>query len=45
MGDIVERVLRMLFSLLSPIEYDYSIIDSTKFTDWFKGAAEHYSLM
>jgi hypothetical protein len=32
-GDIVERVLRMLFSLLSLIEYDYSIVDSTKITD------------
>jgi len=33
-GDIVKRVLRMLFRLLSLIEYDYSIIDSTKFTEW-----------
>jgi len=40
MGDIVERVLRMLFSLLSPIEYDYSIIDSTKFADWLRGLHE-----
>jgi len=32
-GDIVERVLRMLFSLLSLIEYDYS----TKITDWLRG--------
>ena len=32
-GDIVERVLRMLFKLLSLIEYDYSIIDSTRFAD------------
>jgi len=33
-GDIVERVLRILFKLLSLIEYDYSIINSTKFTEW-----------
>jgi len=39
-GDIVERVLRMLFSLLSPIEYDYSIMDSTKFADWVRGLHE-----
>ena len=38
-GDIVEEVLRMLFKLLSLIEYDYSIIDSTKFADWLRGAA------
>ena len=43
-GDIVERVLRILFSLLSLIEYDYSIIDSTKFADWFRGCMS-YSLM
>jgi len=36
-GDIVEEVLRMLFSLLSLIEYDYSIMDSTKFADWVRG--------
>jgi len=40
MGDIVEEVLRMLFSLLSLIEYDYSIMDSTKFADWFRGLHE-----
>ena len=39
-GDIVERVLRILFSLLSLIEYDYSIIDSTKFADWLRGLHE-----
>jgi len=32
-GDIVKRVLRMLFKLLSLIEYDYSIIDSTRSAD------------
>jgi len=35
-GDIVEEVLRMLFRLLSLIEYDYSIMDSTKFADWLR---------
>jgi len=39
-GDIVERVLRMLFKLLSLIEYDYSIMDSTKFADWLRGFHE-----
>ena len=39
-GDIVGEVLRALFKLLSPIEYDYSIIDSTKFTDWLRGLHE-----
>ena len=39
-GDIVERVLRMLFKLLSLIEYDYSIMDSTKFADWLRGLHE-----
>jgi len=39
-GDIVERVLRILFKLLSLIEYDYSIIDSTKFADWVRGLHE-----
>ena len=34
MGDIVEEVLRMVFKLLSLIEYDYSIMDFTKFTEW-----------
>jgi len=40
MGDIVERVLRILFKLLSLIEYDYSIMDSTKFADWVRGLHE-----
>jgi len=42
-GDIVEGVLRMLFKLLSLIEYDYSIIDSTRFADWM--GCISYSLM
>jgi len=35
--DLVEEVLRILFKLLSLIEYDYSIMDSTKITDWLRG--------
>jgi hypothetical protein len=30
----------MLFRLLSLIEYDYSMIDSTKITDWLSGLHE-----
>ena len=44
-GDIVEEVLRILFRLLSLIEYDYSIMDSTKFTDWWLRGCMIYSLM
>jgi hypothetical protein len=32
-GDIV-GVLKIIFRLLNLIEYDYSVVDSTKFTDW-----------
>ena len=39
-GDIVERFLRALFRLLSLMEYDYSIMDSTKLTDWLRGLHE-----
>jgi len=39
-GGIVERVLRMLSKLLSLIEYDYSIIDSTRFADLVRGLHE-----
>ena len=39
-GDVVEEVLKELFSLLSHIEYDYSIVDSTKITDWLRGLHE-----
>ena len=27
---------KILFKLLSLIEYDYSVVDSTKFTDWLR---------
>jgi hypothetical protein len=39
-GDVVEEVLRALFRLLSLMDYDYSVIDSTKLTDWLKGLHE-----
>jgi len=39
-GDIVEEVLRALFRLLSLMDYDYSVVDSTKLTDWLKGLHE-----
>ena len=38
------RGLRMFLKLLSLIEYDYSIIDSTRFADWVGGCMS-YSLM
>jgi hypothetical protein len=35
-GDMVGEVLNVLLRLLSTIDYDYSVVDSTKFTDWLK---------
>jgi hypothetical protein len=35
--DIVNEILRGLFRILSRIEYDYSVVDSTEVTDWLKG--------
>jgi len=35
-GDIIEKVLIVIFSILFFIDYDYSIMDSTKFNDWRK---------
>jgi hypothetical protein len=34
--DVVEDVLKVLFRLLSLMDYDYSVIDSTKLTDRLK---------
>jgi len=34
------RVLKTLLRLLSLMDYDYSVMDSTKFTDWLKGLHE-----
>jgi hypothetical protein len=39
-GDVVEEVLRALFRLLSLMDYDYSVVDSTKLTDWLKSLHE-----
>jgi hypothetical protein len=35
-GDVVGEVLKALLRLLSLMDYDYSVVDSTKFTDWLK---------
>ena len=35
-GDIVKGVLKTIFKILNLIEYDYSVIDSTKNTDQLK---------
>jgi hypothetical protein len=39
-GDVVGEVLKALLRLLSLMDYDYSVVDSTKFTDWLKGPHE-----
>jgi hypothetical protein len=39
-GDVVVEVLKTLSRLLSLMDYDYSVIDSTKFTDWLKNLHE-----
>jgi hypothetical protein len=39
-GDVVVEVLKALFRLLTQMDYDYSVIDSTKFTDWLKNLHE-----
>jgi hypothetical protein len=33
-------VLKILLRLLSLMDYDYSVIDSTRFTDWLKSLHE-----
>jgi hypothetical protein len=37
---VVGEVLKALLRLLSFMDYDYSVVDSTKFTDWLKGLHE-----
>ena len=37
---MVGEVLKALLRLLTHIDYDYSVVDSTKFTDWLKGLHE-----
>jgi hypothetical protein len=39
-GDMVGEVLKALLRLLSLMDYDYSVVDSTRFTDWLKGPHE-----
>jgi hypothetical protein len=39
-GDVVVEVLKALLRLLSLMDYDYSVIDSTKFTDWLNSLHE-----
>jgi len=39
-GDVVEEVLKALLKLLTQMDYDYSVIDSTKFTDWLNSLHE-----
>jgi hypothetical protein len=39
-GDMVWEVLKVLLGLLSTIDYDYSVVDSTKFTDWLNSLHE-----
>ena len=39
-GDVVGEVLKAFLGLLTYMDYDYSVIDSTKFTDWLKGLHE-----
>jgi len=39
-GDVVVEVLKTLFRLLTYMDYDYSVIDSTKFTDWLNSLHE-----
>jgi hypothetical protein len=40
----VEEVLRILFKLLSLIEYDYSIVDLMKVVEWLKGCVSYSSM-
>jgi hypothetical protein len=39
-GDVVWEVLMKLVRLLTNMDYGYSVIDSTKFTNWLKGLHE-----
>jgi hypothetical protein len=39
-GDVVVEVLKILLRLLSYMDYDYSVVYSTKFTDWLKSLHE-----
>jgi hypothetical protein len=39
-GDVVVEVLKALLKLLTQMDYDYSVVDSTKFTDWLNSLHE-----
>jgi hypothetical protein len=39
-GDVAVEVLKALLKLLTQMDYDYSVIDSTKFTDWLNSLHE-----
>jgi hypothetical protein len=39
-GDVVEEELKTLFRLLSLMDYDHSVVDSTKLADWLKSLHE-----
>jgi hypothetical protein len=41
-GFLVEEVLKILFGVLCPLEYDYTVLGSTKFTDWHKATHEAF---
>jgi hypothetical protein len=38
MMNIVDEVLMELFRIFRYIEYEYSVVDSRKITDWLRGA-------
>jgi hypothetical protein len=39
-GEVVVEVLKTLLKLLTQMDYDYSVVDSTKFTDWLNSLHE-----
>jgi len=40
MMNIVDEVLMELFRIFRYIEYEYSVVDSRKITDWLRGLYE-----
>ncbi|MEM3061760.1 MAG: hypothetical protein QW265_05080, partial [Candidatus Bathyarchaeia archaeon] len=41
-GFLVSRLLGIMLGLLCLISYDYTVLDSTKFTDWYKTTHETF---
>jgi hypothetical protein len=41
-GFLIKHVLEVLFGILCLLSYDYTVLDSTKFTDWHKKAHEAF---